>query len=54
MANSTPMVDLLSRLNSLRVKRESRLDFPPPETPKRTPGLRAGGLSGVLVGVHER
>ena len=31
MANSTPlMVDLDSRLNSLRVKRESRLDLPMP------------------------
>lgn len=36
VANSTPMVDLLSRLNSLRVKRESRLDLPTPESPIRT------------------
>lgn len=36
VANSTPIVDLLSRLNSLRVKRESRLDFPTPESPMRT------------------
>lgn len=36
VANSTPMVDLLSRLNSLRVKRESRLDLPTPESPMRT------------------
>ena len=28
VANSTPMVDLLSRLNSLRVKRLSKLDLP--------------------------
>ena len=37
MANSTPlMVDLDSRLNSLRVKRESRLDLPMSESPMRT------------------
>ena len=36
VANSTPMVDLESRLNSLRVNRESRLDFPTPESPMRT------------------
>lgn len=36
VANSTPMVDLESRLNSLRVNRLSRLDFPTPESPIRT------------------
>ena len=36
VANSTPMVDFESRLNSLRVKRESRLDLPTPESPMRT------------------
>lgn len=36
VANSTPMVLLLSRLNSLRVKRESRLLLPTPESPIRT------------------
>lgn len=36
VANSTPMVDLESRLNSLRVNRESRLDFPTPESPIST------------------
>jgi hypothetical protein len=36
VANSTPMVDLDSRLNSLRVKRESRLDLPTPESPMST------------------
>lgn len=36
VANSTPMVLLLSRLNSLRVKRDSRLLFPTPESPMRT------------------
>lgn len=36
VANSTPMVLLLSRLNSLRVKRERRLDFPTPESPIST------------------
>ena len=36
VANSTPMVDLLSRLNSLRVNRERRLDLPTPESPITT------------------
>ena len=36
VANSTPMVDLLSKLNSFLVNRESRLDFPTPESPMRT------------------
>ena len=36
MANSTPMVDLESRLNSLRVKRLKRLDLPTPESPMST------------------
>lgn len=36
VANSTPMVDFDSRLNSFLVKRESRLDFPTPESPIRT------------------
>lgn len=36
VANSTPMVDLESRLNSFLVKRDNRLDFPTPESPIRT------------------
>ncbi len=36
VANSTPMVLLLSRLNSFRVKRDSRLLFPTPESPIST------------------
>ena len=36
VANSTPIVDLESRLNSLRVNRERRLDLPTPESPIRT------------------
>eukprot|EP00694_Reclinomonas_americana_P003078 EC789255.1.p1 GENE.EC789255.1~~EC789255.1.p1 ORF type:complete len:137 (-),score=19.72 EC789255.1:71-481(-) len=36
VANSTPIVDLLSRLNSFRVKRDSRLDLPTPESPIST------------------
>ena len=38
VANSTPMVDLESRLNSLRVNLLSRLDFPTPESPIRMTG----------------
>ena len=36
VANSTPIVDFDSRQNSLRVKRDSRLDLPTPESPMRT------------------
>lgn len=36
VANSTPIVDFDSRLNSFLVKRESRLLFPTPESPIRT------------------
>ena len=36
VANSTPIVDLDSRLNSFRVKRDSKFDFPTPESPMRT------------------
>ena len=36
VANSTPIVDLDSRQNSLRVNRDSRLDLPTPESPMRT------------------
>lgn len=36
VANSTPIVDLDSRLNSFRVNRESRFDLPTPESPMRT------------------
>ena len=36
VANSTPIVDLESRLNSFLVKRDNRLDFPTPESPIRT------------------
>ena len=40
VANSTPMVDLESRWNSLRVKRLSRLDLPTPESPMMTTAER--------------
>jgi hypothetical protein len=43
VANSTPMVDLDSRLNSFLVNRESRLDLPTPESPISTTASRAGG-----------
>lgn len=36
VANSTPIVDFESKLNSLRVKRLNRLDFPTPESPINT------------------
>ena len=36
VANSTPMVLLLSKLNSFRVKRDSKLLLPTPESPIST------------------
>ena len=42
VANSTPMVDFDSRLNSLRVKRDRRLDLPTPESPISTTRGREG------------
>jgi len=36
VANSTPMVDFDSEQNSFRVKRDSKLDFPTPESPIKT------------------
>ena len=36
VANSTPIVDLDSKLNSLRVKRDNKLDLPTPESPIKT------------------
>ncbi len=36
VANSTPIVDFDSRLNSLRVKRDNRFDLPTPESPIST------------------
>ena len=36
VANSTPMVDFESRLNSFRVNRLRRLDLPTPESPIST------------------
>ena len=46
VANSTPMVDFDSRLNSLRVKRDRRLDLPTPESPIRTTRRKGGGREG--------
>ncbi|CAA6671544.1 unnamed protein product [Spirodela intermedia] len=36
VANSTPMVDFVSRLNSFLVNRDNRFDFPTPESPIST------------------
>ena len=36
VANSTPIVLLLSKLNSFRVKRDNKLDLPTPESPIKT------------------
>ena len=36
VANSTPMVDFDSRLNSFLVNRESKFDLPTPESPIKT------------------
>lgn len=45
VANSTPIVDFDSRLNSLRVNRESKLLFPTPESPIRTTEREPKGIS---------
>ena len=48
VANSTPIVDLESRLNSLRVNRLNRLDLPTPESPIRTTKSHvSGGLQAL-------
>jgi hypothetical protein len=36
VANSTPIVDFISRLNSFLVNRERRLDLPTPLSPIKT------------------
>ena len=36
VANSTPIVDFDSRLNSFLVKRDSKFDLPTPESPIST------------------
>ena len=46
VANSTPMVLLLSRLNSFLVNRERRLLFPTPESPINTTVWREGERGG--------
>jgi hypothetical protein len=50
VANSTPIVDLESKLNSLRVNRLSRLDFPTPESPIRTTLKRKSYSSLAMMG----
>ena len=40
VANSTPMVDLDSRLNSFLVNRDNKLDFPTPESPIKTTKMK--------------
>ena len=50
VANSTPIVDLESRLNSLRVNLLKRLDFPTPESPIRTTEKMSVLVEGDLVG----
>src|ERR1700748_1454647 len=54
VANSTPMVDFESRLNSLRVKRLNRLDLPTPESPMRTTLNKKSYSSLAMVRKMER
>ena len=50
VANSTPMVDLDSKLNSFLVNRDSRLDLPTPESPIRT--TVEGDIVKKKIGLH--
>lgn len=43
VANSTPIVDFDSRLNSFRVNRDSKLDLPTPESPINTTKIKTIG-----------
>lgn len=52
VANSTPMVDLESRLNSFRVNRESKLDFPTPESPIRTTRWESWSVDSIPLNVE--
>jgi hypothetical protein len=45
VANSTPMVLLLSKLNSFRVNRDNRLLFPTPESPISTTRYKQNSFS---------
>lgn len=48
VANSTPIVDFDSKLNSLRVKRESKLLLPTPESPISTTVKRKGNVLFII------
>lgn len=48
VANSTPIVDFDSKLNSFRVNRDRRLDFPTPESPIRTTREQIGGHNKLM------
>ncbi len=54
VANSTPMVDFESRLNSFRVNRLKRFDFPTPESPMRTTLNRKSYSSLAITGKKAR
>ena len=54
VANSTPMVDLESRWNSLRVKRLNRLDLPTPESPMITTARAGEALRSAQAGARSR
>lgn len=45
VANSTPMVDLDSKLNSFLVNLASRLDLPTPESPIKTTAKKQVGIT---------
>lgn len=49
VANSTPIVDFDSKLNSFLVKRERRLDLPTPESPIRTTATKTHGSAIKLL-----
>lgn len=49
VANSTPIVDFDSRLNSFRVNRDNRFDLPTPESPISTTAEEGKRIKIVLI-----
>jgi len=52
VANSTPIVDFDSKLNSLRVKRDSKLLLPTPESPIST--TAKSGFQEIIIKANRK